>query len=424
MIHYYRLQDKLLFSAKKIEGIAEIHAEKIMISKNESIYYLTDNNWQNNNPVSVLIHPDQILDTEVGVDITRKQNEREILYNSIPEWIKERIKKKDVGICYHKHPRWKERLGWRKPEQWNINIIGLGNVGGTLLTALKLLGGDIIKEIGIFDTNRKAVLRWEKEINQVFDSTGKRRLPDVVIIDSDKVFQADIVVFCISIGVPSPDKKVGDVRMIQLEANSKIINYYAQKARKMGFNGFFAILSDPVDLLCQSALLASNFGRKGELDGKGLSADQIRGFGLGVMNGRAAYYAMKKNRVNNYLKNGRVFGPHGEGLLVADDVENYNKEQSSFLTEKVLQANIELRELGYKPYIAPALSSGALSLLSFMKGEWHYSAAYLGGIYWGSRNRQSTLGIEWEQYNFSNDLFMKIKENYYKLKENAKILEK
>ncbi|MDD3032077.1 MAG: lactate dehydrogenase, partial [Atribacterota bacterium] len=155
-----------------------------------------------------------------------------------------------------------------------------------------------------------------------------------------------------------------------------------------------------------------------------LSADQIRGFGLGVMNGRAAYYDMKKNRVNNYLKNGRVFGPHGEGLLVADDVENYNKEQSSFLTEKVLQANIELRELGYKPYIAPALSSGALSLLSFMKGEWHYSAAYLGGIYWGSRNRQSTLGIEWEQYNFSNDLFMKIKENYYKLKENAKILEK
>jgi len=220
-------------------------------------------------------------------------------YVQLAGWIKEKIYKREIGVCYKRFPRWKERLEWRQNEEWNVNLIGLGNVGGTLLTGLKLLGGDIINKIGIFDTNKKAVLRWEKEINQVVDATKKRRLPHVIEIQPEEIFQADIVVFCVSIGVPPPEKKVSDVRMMQLEANSRIINYYAQRARKMGFNGIFAIVSDPVDLLCQSALLSSNNNEMGELDGRGLSADQIRGFGLGVMNGRAAYYARKDSKTEN-----------------------------------------------------------------------------------------------------------------------------
>jgi len=371
-----------------------------------------------------LIHPNQISGIEDDISIIQKPEEKENNFNSFPKWIKEKIYKREIGVCYKRFPRWKERLEWRQNEEWNVNLIGLGNVGGTLLTGLKLLGGDIINKIGIFDTNKKAVLRWEKEINQVVDATKKRRLPHVIEIQPEEIFQADIVVFCVSIGVPPPEKKVSDVRMMQLEANSRIINYYAQRARKMGFNGIFAIVSDPVDLLCQSALLSSNNNEMGELDGRGLSADQIRGFGLGVMNGRAAYYARKDSKTEKYLENGRVFGPHGQGLIVVDDIENYNQETSKILTEKVLNANIELRELGFKPYIAPALSSGALSLLAFMNGDWQYSAAYLGGIFWGSRNRQAPIGIEWEQFHLNSNLFLEIKESYLKLKKTAKSMER
>jgi len=160
------------------------------------------------------------------------------------------------------------------------------------------------------------------------------------------------------------------------------------------------------------------------LDGKGLSSDQIRGFGLGVMNGRAIYNAQKDEKTKHYLKKGRVFGPHGKGLIVADNVEHYDHGISSILTEKVLNANMELRRIGYVPYIAPAISSGALSILALISGKWHYSAGFMGGIFWGSRNRQRSVNLEWEQYNIPKDLMVLIKESYALIKKQSKKLEK
>jgi hypothetical protein len=424
MIHYYHLHKSIVFSIEKINGLQEIEYEKISAHANKYIYFLQSGDWKKVNPIVTLIHPDQIEDKNREINILQKPTEENKGFDIFPEWIREKINKRKVGLCCNSYPRWKDRLEWKQPNQWRINLVGLGNVGGTLLTALRLLGGEKIVEIGIFDTNEKAVSRWEQEVNQINDGSIKRTMPAVKKILPDKIFQADIVVFCISIGVPAPEKEVKDVRMMQLEANSRIINYYSQRARKVKFNGIFAVISDPVDLLCQSALLASNYNEKGEYDGMGLSADQIRGFGLGVMHGRAAYYAMKDNKTKGYLKKGRVFGPHGKGLVVVDDIEKYNRENSSSLTKKVLNANIELRKIGFKPYIAPAISSGALSLLDFINGEWHYSASFLGGIFWGSRNRQTPIGIEWEQYNIPSDLYAELENSYQSLKKQAKNLEK
>ena len=82
-------------------------------------------------------------------------------------------------------------------------------------------------------------------------------------------------------------EKQKDVRMKQFEGNSKIISDYAQKAREKSFKGIFAIISDPVDLLCKVVFLASNKNICGNFDFKGLAADQIRGYGLGVMYARS-----------------------------------------------------------------------------------------------------------------------------------------
>ncbi len=53
-------------------------------------------------------------------------------------------------------------------------------------------------------------------------------------------------------------------------------------------------------------------------------------------------------------------------------------------------------KLGYKPYVAPALSSGALSLLALLRGQWHYSSVYDGQVFMGCRNRLTPAGIETE----------------------------
>jgi hypothetical protein len=424
MIYYYRFHKKILFSKLKINNLQTVDPENPNIKNNRFIYYLQERPWQKVSPLVALIHPEQVLNKRQEINILHKYEGMERDFSDFPVWIMKKIKNREVGLCNYNYPRWKERLCWTPPEQWDINIVGLGNVGGTLLIALRSMSGEKVNRIGIFDTNERAMSRWEQEANQIIDGSEQRRLPPVKILRSEEIFQSDLVVFCISMGVPTPEQEIQDVRLMQLEANSRIINYYAQRARKTNFNGIFAVVSDPVDLLCQSAFLASNLSEEGTLDGKGLAADQIRGFGLGVMHGRAAYYAAQEDNMKHYLSKGRVFGPHGNGLVVADDVEHYNREKSYHLTERVLQANIELRKIGFKPYIAPALSSGALSLLALMEGQWHYSAGFLGGIFWGSRNRQTPVGLEWEQFYLSRTLFKNLNQSYHNLKKQVKSLEK
>ena len=56
-----------------------------------------------------------------------------------------------------------------------------------------------------------------------------------------------------------------------------------------------------------------------------------------------------------------------------------------------------MRAMGFKPYVAPALSSGALSLLLCLRGEWNCSSTCLGGVFMGARNRVTPTGIELER---------------------------
>jgi hypothetical protein len=97
---------------------------------------------------------------------------------------------------------------------------------------------------------------------------------------------------------------------------------------------------------------------------------------------------------------------------VADSIVNYNNKFSIELTDRVKNANIEVRKTGYKPYIAPAFSSGSLSLISTIKGEWHYSSNFMGGVFMGSKNRLLNSGIEIEGLNLDEQLLERLQETY------------
>jgi malate/lactate dehydrogenase len=100
----------------------------------------------------------------------------------------------------------------------------------------------------------------------------------------ENIFDCDMLLFCVTAGVAEVGSEKGDVRLAQLESNSKIIDIYSKHARNYGFKGIFAVMSDPVDLLCKAAFLSSNKDEAGNTDMKGLAPEQIRGYGLGVMN--------------------------------------------------------------------------------------------------------------------------------------------
>ena len=293
-------------------------------------------------------------------------------------------------------PGWQALLTPPASGKKRVNVLAIGDVGSTLLTGLKLMGGDVISSIGICDLSDRITARWEFEMGQVALPWEYDAMPEVETISPENLFDCDVFVFVASKGIPPVGSDIKDVRMYQFENNAKIVAHYAKLARKANFRGLWCAVSDPVDPLAKTAYLESNRDEDGNWDGKGLRPEQVQGYGLGVMNARAAYYAKRDGRFASFLTEGRTFGPHGTGLTVANSIAGYDEALSRELTELTVTANLKMREIGFKPYVAPALSSGALSILLTLRGQWHCGSVFLDGIYMGVKNRYTPYGIETE----------------------------
>ena len=359
----------------------------------------------------VVSHPRQLTAAQEDVswlDSRRMAGEAPTL----PPELLERIENRTLRAVNLAHPRGLAAADVTAPQagKKRLHLLAVGDVGGTMLIGLKLLGGDVLHTVGICDLDPKTTARWEFEMNQVALPGGFDGLPQVEVVEQAQLFDCDVFVFAASRGVPPVGQTQGDVRMAQFEANRTLVERYARMARDAGFRGLFAVVSDPVDPLCKAALLSSNRDEAGAYDGKGLLPEQIQGYGLGVMNARAGYFAKKDPRFAAYLTQGRAFGPHGEGLVIADSLVNYNDALSQELTDLTRTANLRLRELGFKPYVAPALSSAALSLLATVRGQWHYGSVYLGGVYFGAYNRYGPAGQETEDLALPDALYQRLLE--------------
>lgn len=337
-----------------------------------------------------------------------------------PDWVKERIAAGKVRAVNAAHPRFEEILNDApKTGKKRVHILAIGDVGSMLLTGLHLLGGDVISEIGICDISEKVTARWEFEENQIAYPWDYDALPEIRVVTPDRLFDCDVFVFVASKGIPPVGSNVGDVRMYQFENNAKIIGHYARLARQAKFRGLFCAVSDPVDPLAKAAFLESNKNEAGEYDWLGLLPEQIQGFGLGVMNARAAYYAKRDERFKRFLTEGRSFGPHGQDLVIADSIEHYDDGLSRELTELTVTANLKMRALGFKPFVAPAFSSGAISILLALRGKWHCGSVFLGGVYMGVKNRYTPCGLETESLPLPEKLFERIE---YAAENLAKII--
>ena len=296
-----------------------------------------------------------------------------------------------------------------------VNLVGLGNVGGTTAIGLKLLGTDL-EEIGVYDRDENQCLRYEAELNQVLPARDGETLPNIRLLRENELFDCDALLFTAARAVPEVGAESGgDVRMMQFEANRELLRSYARAARESGFSGLFCQISDPVDQLSRAVFLMSNLNEAGEFDGNGLLPEQVRGFGLGVMHARAIYSA---GREGVPAENLRVYGPHGNGLVIANAPnEGYDATCSRMLTHKAETANLAVRAFGFKPYIAPGLSSAAVSVLRALRGEWHDAAVPLGGAYFGCRARLTQAGAEQRREELHPDLYQRVFASYRKLEE-------
>ena len=290
-----------------------------------------------------------------------------------------------------------------------VHIIGLGDVGLNATLGLRVTGAGCVSAIGIYDIDKKLCSRLEIEINQILSPLGQTPYPDVVILQEEELFDCDIFLFCATKFVPPIGAEAHeDVRIAQFEENRKIIAGYTKQAAACGFKGLFGVVSDPLDLLCGEVV-------------KYLHPDQIQGFGLGVMFARAAYYSAKRAsddpRFACFPENGRVYGPHGSGLVAVNSIlpGEYSDAATGDLTGLTTSANLTVRALGYKPFIAPGVSSVALTIPEVIAGNWNDSARYLNGVFFGARNRLTSAGTEWENPPLPDDLFSRLQESYHDL---------
>ena len=240
------------------------------------------------------------------------------------------------------HPKFEEILAYKPKEgKKRVHVLAIGDVGSMLLTGLHLLGGDVISSIGICDISDKVTARWEFEENQIAYPWDYDAMPEVDVVDQDHLFDCDVFVFVASKGIPPVGSGVKDVRMYQFENNSKIIGHYAKMAREKNFKGLFCAVSDPVDPLAKTAFLESNKNEAGEYDWMGLLPEQIQGFGLGVMNARAAYYAKRDPRFKQFLTEGR------QSLEFDWLWSSYYRDGPLYLLEWELTLRTALAQLGF-----------------------------------------------------------------------------
>lgn len=407
---YYKHKDKYLFSLKDEYCFCKV-SETEALGNCDEIYFLTKLKRDESKKTYAIACEEDIYLEKESLDLlrlsetykTEEAGEGKVIPLKIKSLIEQRRIKavnteyEDFESCFFREPH----------KKYRVNILALGDVGSSLLIGLKLMGGQCLDSIGIYDRSEDKIKRWEYEMNQTSYPFEFDSLPAVQGITRDELFDCDMFVFCASKGVPPVGAENIDVRMVQLAENSKLVKEYAEIASQKSFKGVFAVVSDPVDPLCRAALEAGS--------GK-LAPEQIKGYGLGVMNARAAYYAKKHERFFPYLTEGRAFGPHGKGLFIANSIENYDDELSGELTELTVKANLEVRKTGFKPFVAPALSSGAISIIHTLEGRWHYSSNFIGGVYMGAKNRNTPSGLEIERIKMPELLFERLKETYEYLK--------
>ena len=388
-MYYYRHQNRNLVSLTPVEGFGE----GIPPVTEGPLYALVGGDPILGRGSFKVNHPGQLEagHTLESLDASRLPN------TQVDEAVSAAIREGRLTAVNPNRPGWEAVLtAAPKTGKKRVNILAIGDVGSTLLTGLKLLGGDVIASIGICDLSDQITARWEFEMGQIALPWDYDAFPEVKVVKPEELFDCDMFVFVASKGIPPVGSQVKDVRMYQFENNAKIVAHYAKMARAAHFQGLWCAVSDPVDPLAKTAYLESNKVENGVFDGKGLRPEQIQGFGLGVMNARAAYFAKREAKLASFLTEGRSFGPHGTGLFIANSIEHYDEAISQELTQKTVTANLVMREIGFKPYVAPAMSSGALSLLLTLRGQWHCGSVFLDGIYMGVKNRYTPAGVETE----------------------------
>ncbi len=267
-----------------------------------------------------------------------------------------------------------------------VGISGLGRVGGTAAAALSTVPSAVsgIRTLLIHDGDAANQARWAAELASVARWQEQETLPTVVSVSqADMLARCDIFLFAAAKDVP-PLGTAGDVRLPQFAPNRPILQEALAAAREARYAGLFCVISDPVEVLAQAAFHDSNTDAAGVFHGQGLAPERIAGLALGVMWGRALAVARERGQGDRVARCGAAFGPHSTEVLAYDDPAHPDLELSAAMSEAARRGNYRIRDLGFFPYIGPALSSIVTALPRLLARQEILASPLVDGIYFGT----------------------------------------
>jgi len=273
----------------------------------------------------------------------------------------------------------------RKFQDFVVGISGLGRVGGLAASALAATDASRtrIGTLLVHDSDPGNLERMRQELATVASWRGAVPLPRVAAADLPELFRrCDAFLFAAAPAVP-PLGAPGDVRLAQFGPNRAALRDALAAAVAADFTGLFLVISDPVELLAQASFHDSN-APDGRFSGQGLAPERVAGLALGVMWGRALARAREAGQGARVARTGVPYGPHSTDVLVFDDPAGPDPGLSRAMTEAARTGNYRVRELGFIPFIGPALSSVALALPDLLAGREVLASSFVDGIYFGA----------------------------------------
>ena len=268
----------------------------------------------------------------------------------------------------------------RRTRPYTIGISGLGRVGGLAASALAAADRACtgIGTILVHDTDTANVERMRQELSAVASWRGATPLPEVVAASLPELLsRSDAFLFAAARGVP-PLGTPGDVRLPQFEPNREALRGALEAVAETGYTGLFLMVSDPVELLAMAAFHDSPGA------GAALAPERVAGLALGVMWGRALAQAEAAGGRARVARKGVPYGPHSIEMLAYDDPAGPDMELSRVMTQAARTGNYQVRELGFLPYIGPALSSIVLTLPRLLAGEEVLASSFVDGVFFGA----------------------------------------
>ena len=168
-MYFYKNDENYAFSLKtketlKFNEVSEEEVKKAVLEEDKKLYFL-DKTSAGKRVSYAITDKDMLFEDGNSIEIVRKkpQNKAEV-----PSWIEQAIESEKVQYLNLANPLRKNHIIKPINKKWKINIVGLGDVGSNMLLGLKLLGGDLISEIGIYSTRQSVVSRYEMEMNQIY----------------------------------------------------------------------------------------------------------------------------------------------------------------------------------------------------------------------------------------------------------------